>query len=380
MHFFLSYTMSSLEDLFGKLAVTTVTTVSRIALSHATNAAIRNVTSYITTQLPKNKPDTREIRALQRQLDLKIKNLKPTIDIIARSVADGNADLEPALEMCNDLKSDMEDFAAKSMDNPDQVKARLKQLLTNVDDAIPSLHLSLRSIENKTGTTAVSPAKLIQASNILKGKNAVFCVKLYSLFSANQRAASAEAFTWKEEFFKASLVVKSTGEFSYELVITEDTDDGRYHEEGEHEIKRIDVSHIDRMYYTQSGELLNIEDSKSPVLVMKVNKHQKDDASKESVVEVKETAPEIAREELQESDWYAVGLWTEEVIESDSDEEEEEEENTEKSSSRSSKPLPFENQLNLLLLESVVKLALLETTEQMNHINASDELITLYMK
>ena len=45
-HFFLFYyyynnqSMSSLEDLFGKLAVTTVTTVSRIALSHATNAAI----------------------------------------------------------------------------------------------------------------------------------------------------------------------------------------------------------------------------------------------------------------------------------------------------------------------------------------------------
>lgn len=32
--------MSSIEDLFGKLAMTTVTTVSRIALSHATNAAI----------------------------------------------------------------------------------------------------------------------------------------------------------------------------------------------------------------------------------------------------------------------------------------------------------------------------------------------------
>lgn len=32
--------MSSLEDLFGKLAVTTVNTVSRIAISHATNAAI----------------------------------------------------------------------------------------------------------------------------------------------------------------------------------------------------------------------------------------------------------------------------------------------------------------------------------------------------
>jgi hypothetical protein len=34
--------MSSIEDLFGKLAMTTVTTVSRIALSHATNAAIVN--------------------------------------------------------------------------------------------------------------------------------------------------------------------------------------------------------------------------------------------------------------------------------------------------------------------------------------------------
>ncbi|CAO3635282.1 unnamed protein product [Mucor fragilis] len=284
--------------------------------------------------------------------------------------------------MCNDLKSDMDDFAAKSMDNPDQVKGRLKQLLANVDDAIPSLHLSLRSIENKTGTSAVSPAKLIQASNILKGKNVVFCVKLYSLFSANQRAASADAFTWKEEFFKASLVVKSTGEFCYELSITEDTDDGRYHEEGEQQTKRIDVSHIDRMYYTQSGELLNIEDSKSPVLVMKVNKHDKDDESKESIVEVKETAPEIVREELQESDWYAVGLWTEDVVESDSDDDEEENSTEKKSSSSSgsSKALPFDNQLNLLLLESVIKLALLETTEQMNHINASDELITLYMK
>lgn len=35
--------MSSIEDLFGKLAMTTVTTVSRIALSHATNAAIVSI-------------------------------------------------------------------------------------------------------------------------------------------------------------------------------------------------------------------------------------------------------------------------------------------------------------------------------------------------
>lgn len=274
----------------------------------------------------------------------------------------------------------MDDFAAKPMDNPDQVKARLKQLLSNVDDAIPSLHLSLRSIENKTGTAAISPAKLIQASNILKGKNVVFCVKLYSLFSANQRAASSDAFTWKEEFFKASLAVKNTSEFSYELSIIEDTDDGRYHEEGEQQTKILDVSHIDRMYYTQSGELLNIEDAKSPVLVMKVNKHEKDEESKETVVEVKEAAPEIIKEELQESDWYAVGLWTEEVNEDDSDSDSDNETEKKNNTSNTSKLTPFDNNLNLLLLESVIKLALLETTEKMDHINASDELITLYMK
>jgi hypothetical protein len=40
--------MSSIEDLFGKLAMTTVTTVSRIALGHATNAAIVSRIYYTT--------------------------------------------------------------------------------------------------------------------------------------------------------------------------------------------------------------------------------------------------------------------------------------------------------------------------------------------
>lgn len=391
--------MSSIEDLFGKLAMTTVTTVSRIALSHATNAAIRNVTSYVTTQLPKNKPDSREIRTLQRQLDLKIKNLKPTIDIIARSVADGNQDLESALEMCNDLKQDIDDFAAQvsTIKEPEQVKSRLKRLLSNVDEAIPSLHLSLRSIENKEGKANVSPAKLIQSSSILSGhqKERKFVVKLYSLFTANYREASAQAFTWKEEFHKCNLVVNKKeagekGKRDYALEITEDTDDGLYHEEGEEKQQLIiDISHIDRMYYTQSGELLNIEDAKSPVLVMKVVKNVKKSTSDdEKLIEVKETAPEIQKEELSEANWYAVGLWTEEE-----EEEEEEEDSDDENSTDDKKTNPTASSsvsslsinsntfsMNLLLLESLIKLALLEITEQMDHMNASDELITLYMK
>lgn len=288
--------------------------------------------------------------------------------------------------MCNDLKSDMDAFATQieKIHDPDQVKQRLRRLLANVDEAIPSLHLSLRSIENKTGTTAVSPAKLVQASNILReSTTTVFPIKLYSLFAANQRAASADAFSWKEEFHKAQLVVKNNNtkeKRDYRLYILEDTDDGLYHEEDEDKQElTVHVNQIERMYYTQSGQLLNIEDSKTPVLVLKVAKKPKEKIIEEHVVQVKESAPEIIQEELQESDWYAMGLWSTEDEENEDDSSESEKEV--KSTKSSSSDVSSEDlNMNLLLLESIIKLALLETTEQMNHLYASDELINLYMK
>lgn len=301
--------------------------------------------------------------------------------------------------MCNDLKSDIDDFATQvnTIKDPDQVKAYLKRLLTNLDDAIPSLHLALRSIENETGKNTVSPSKLVQASSILLGlQQGQFKVKLYSLFSANARAASAEAFTWKEEYHKCDLTVVSKTKKEkeeeekrdYGLKIVENLDDGLYHEEGEGKQElHIDISHIKRMYYTQSGELLNIEESKSPVLVMKVLKKEdsKTKEEEEKVVEVKESAPEIVKEELQEFDWYAIGLWTEEEEPEDDDESDSESSTAaEKKSSKSvSSPKAAaitDVPMNLLLLESVIKLALLEISEQMNHLHASDKLIALYMK
>lgn len=76
-------------------------------------------------------------------------------------------------------------------------------------------------------------------------------------------------------------------------------------------------------------------------------------------METKESAPEIIKEELRHASWYAFGLWE------DGDEEEEKKES--------------KDNLNLLTLESVIKLGLLETTEQISHLEASDELINLYM-
>ncbi|OAD79250.1 hypothetical protein PHYBLDRAFT_184715 [Phycomyces blakesleeanus NRRL 1555(-)] len=384
--------MSSLEDLFGKLAMTTVTTVSRIALSHATNAAIRNVTTYITQQ-PKSKEKSSELEPLQRQLDLKIKNLKPTLDIIARSVADGNTDLEPALEMCNYLERDINQFSVETAQNnlkADYITLRLKQVLANVDDVVPFLHLALRSFEATTGKDQVSSSKLIQASYCVEAAKPkasqprpVFCLKLYSLFAANARSAEKTAFTWKEEFHKCSLELQSHGSgIDYQLVIKEDLDDGLYHEElGESQKKEktlkgktlvLDVSKVKRMYYTQSGELLNIEDAKTPVLVLKVKKTAEDEHGQIKAIETK---PEIGQEELQDADWYAFELWTDGDNNEDDDEDDEDRKEDKKTNEQRESRFPS----SLLLLESAIRLALLGTTEQIDHLAASDELINLYM-
>ncbi|KAG0164799.1 hypothetical protein DFQ28_009642 [Apophysomyces sp. BC1034] len=388
--------MSSLEDIFGKLAMTTVSTVSRIAISHATNAAIRNVTSLI-TEKTQNKQESRELQSLQRQLDLKVKNLKPTIDIISRRVADGNSDLEPALEMCNDLKQEIDDFAAEMDDelgkkkqggNTDYIVLRLKRLLANVDDVVPSLHLALRSLEASLGKPVISTSRLLQAAGIIdaskRGEPTRFALTLYSLFAANVRApASAESpFTWKEEFHKCQLVLDQRKPFDYTLAIREDLDDGLYHEELETgkedavgRLLTLDIQNLKRMYYTRSGALLNIEDSKTPVLVFKVLKQKERKEEDHQQIKVKDAQPEIDRSELQDADYYAIQFWTE-----PEDEEEEEGDSGKKNSpSSNSKDQEASFPKTLLLLESVIQLSLLEVSEQMDYLNASDDLLALYM-
>ena len=367
----------------------------------------KGVTGYITQQ-PKDKRESEELTSLQRQFDLKIKNLKPTIDIIARSVADGNKDLEPALELCNDLKRDIDTFAEEMKDYYDTtsaekksndkdkttttsayVRSRLKTLLASVDVSIPSLHLALRSLESPSDKKYVSSSKLLQASAILKKtKKCQFKLRLYSLFAANARKDNTAGFTWKEEFAKCQLQINNNkkendhdDKFAYELKLTEDLDDGRYHEENEgpHTLA-IDLSNVKKMYYTRSGALLNIEDSKTAVLVLKVVKKEDIGEEKEEEagnIEVKEENPEIIQSELKQADWYAVEIWTN----GDEDEEDEEEEKEKKpeAPTKTQQQQQQVEQPSLLLLESVIKLALLEISEQMDHLDASDDLINLYM-
>jgi hypothetical protein len=285
-----------------------------------------------------------------------------------------------------------------------------------VDDTVPSLYLSLRSIDSSSDK--ISSSKLVQASNLLQQQqhpSSSFTVTLYSLFAANIRAPSTLApssfeCTWKEEARKCHLTIEkqkqqsspsSPPSIGYELVLKEDTDDGLYHDKDDKPKEwHWQVDHIKRMFYTKSGKLLNIEDARASVLVLKLLKKDLDggdetsSSSPQPVMKAKEATPDILRSELQVADWFAVEIWNDNSDDDDDDSEDDdgddnETETTAKKQSKTkqddtkdtvgsdlTEPMP---PMNLLLLESVIKLALLEVTEQMNHLNASDELLNMYM-
>lgn len=112
---------------------------------------------------------------------------------------------------------------------------------------------------------------------------------------------STSDITWKEEHAKCivsiirvdlndseesrgDLARKRANEYAYELQVIEDLNDGRYHEEIERKRakkdkdghiygsrRNIPIHLISRLFFNASGRLLNIEEAKTPVLVLKLN-------------------------------------------------------------------------------------------------------------
>ncbi|KAG2180776.1 hypothetical protein INT44_003783 [Umbelopsis vinacea] len=375
-----------MDELFSKLALQTANTVTRIAINHATNAALKSVTSYLLKQ-PKTKQQQHGIEDLQRQLDLRIKNLKPTIDIIARRVADGQEDLEPALEMCKDLRRDIDSFGADidmesktTTTTPEFVALQLRNVLQRVDDTIPWLQLALRTSDIEKGTRRganASTSRLLRAVSVLHqckdgDKTIEFNLRLYSMFLGNVRPSTAKDFTWKEDYHKCKVTLTKKSAFNYQLNIEEDLEDLRYHEEGEKAGQlNFDIRHLQRMYYTKSGELLNIEDSKTPVLVLKITKTA--NIAEPSSDSKSTTLKTISSDEAHAATWYALEEWKDDEDESDN----EDEGTPEKAQdAKTQKPLFHPS---LPILEATLRLAQLETTEEMDVLQAGDDLIDLYM-
>jgi len=384
-----------MDELLSKLALQTASTVTRIAINQATNAALKGVTSYLLQQ-PKTKQQQHGIEQLQRQLDLRIKNLKPTVDVIARRVADGQEELEPALEMCKDIRRDVDNFTAdinseskSTTTSPEFVAQQLRQVLQRIDDTIPWLQLALRTsdIEKGSRRANTSSSRILRAASILQqakdGNEPIqFEMRLYSMFLGNVRPDTAKDFTWKEEYHKCkvTLTKQPTAKYGYDLNLLENLNDSRYHEDGEKAGElHFDLKALHRMYYAKSGELLNIEDSKTPVLVLKICKDSTDAEQPEDEKSGVSALKSISSDEAHQASWYALEEWQDDE---DEDDEDEGDEDNEKQIGQHNKSQDVQAKFTttLPILEAAIQLAQLEITEEMDLLQAGDDLIDLYMK
>ena len=191
--------------------------------------------------------------------------------------------------------------------------------------AVPFINLAVTTSGVNISSTIpqnVSPSRLLMASGMLSAGDTAYCydpfkpaqigqtfwLTLYMLFAGHshrQELVSAKDLTWQEVMYKCRVNLQRVPlfydeeegeaagdkhlraqskmhEYCYELSLVEDLDDGRVHDGDPQPYEdvaaaglrtRIPVHQISKMFYTTSGKLLGIEDSKSPVLLIKRNVH-----------------------------------------------------------------------------------------------------------
>jgi hypothetical protein len=191
--------------------------------------------------------------------------------------------------------------------------------------AVPFINLAVTTSGVNISSTIpqnVSPSRLLMASGMLSAGDTAYCydpfkpaqigqtfgLTLYMLFAGHshrQELVSAKDLTWQEVMYKCRVNLQRVPlfydeeegeaagdkhlraqskmhEYCYELSLVEDLDDGRVHDGDAQAYEdvaaaglrtRIPVHQISKMFYTTSGKLLGIEDSKSPVLLIKRNVH-----------------------------------------------------------------------------------------------------------
>jgi hypothetical protein len=182
------------------------------------------------------------------------------------------------------------------------------------------------------------------------------------------------------------------------LIIEENLNDGRYHEEVEGKDTRdnelipgcsllVDIKNIKRTFYSRSGTLLNIHDAKTPVLVLKTNAHTVLPAPSRSGEK-----SEKDEKNVNGVDWFAIEVYGPEKEDSDSEESEDElgeefnspesldEGNTvSESLNKPKRKLDSATDISQLsLIEYLLRVCNIEYIEQTSHLNVCDEKLSLY--
>lgn len=278
---------------------------TRGGYSLATHYAVKTIKKFM-ERVPEE--DRAGLDRTRQRLETKILVISPAIDLIQLISARGNTSLSTTVALTRELKEDIAHFQAE-MDasvamedgehtmNASEAVARVQEsmdeLLKRVEEAIPLIQLALTTSGANLSSNlppSVSPARLLQASDALRTAERVFNassgtqdvqvgpvfeIKSYTTFSASARdpkLAQNGDITWKEDMARCEVSIwqRRKRGYHYYLRLVENQDDGRYHEDAARVVK-IDVSKVTRLFFSASGKLLEIEDAKSPVLVLKIN-------------------------------------------------------------------------------------------------------------
>ncbi|TGZ78196.1 Ran-binding-domain-containing protein [Ascodesmis nigricans] len=210
----------------------------------------------------------------------------------------------------------------RSQEEVNAVMEDIRRVLVKIEEAVPFISLAVTTSGVNISSEiphSVSPSRLLQASTLLTAGDTAytldpfrpaqigtsFTLTLYMLFASHthrQDHVSASDLTWQEVFSKCKVKLQrvplfyedhndhdksirgqhKTEEFCYELCLIEDLDDGRVHDATPVSYEdvahagmrvRIPVHQIAKMFYTTSGKLLGIEESSSPILLIKRDKN-----------------------------------------------------------------------------------------------------------
>ncbi|KAI8818781.1 RanGTP-binding protein-domain-containing protein [Fimicolochytrium jonesii] len=446
-----------MDQLFATLAISGASLVSKAAFSYAQGVAVRQISGFVQRTTADKSSLHKQLVSLQNVLQIKLSIVTPAIDTCEILAAKGNTSLEGILHLSGELKKrlrklgervqiDTADSTNGEQGGADQQKEfaaevlkDVEEVLKTIDNLVPFLQLALQNSGASLGGGlggSTSPGRLLQASTavaLASGRfvahsqfgptqppdpvqvGSPFPVRVYSLFQSSARAKGLSDFTWREDFAKATVTVQrisatasrtKTSWIAYNLVITEDLNDGRYHEGVDvskckmtdvipGRVNRISVTDLKKLYYSRSGLLLNI-DAKSPVLVVKLDSDAvpvvgAGDASggSNTPVRAKERAgAEYLALELFHDDSHHKPDSDSDL--SDSDEDAEEHTDT-GSPTKPSNPksandattttttTPPPERVHLSVLEYILRLATLEVSEQRSHLEVSDEKLNLYL-
>ncbi|KAK6455406.1 Ran-specific GTPase-activating protein 30 [Scheffersomyces xylosifermentans] len=381
-----------MDQILAKASNQAVTFAIRSGISIASGYAIRTVSKFL-EQLPES--EKKRIEQTKNKIQTKINIVSVSIDLIKLAAARGNSALESTLDLINDLQDELDAFdstvakisqqltSGNEKESVRRVEDYMKGLLNHINEAVPILNLSLiTSGVNMNGSLtakSISPGRLLQAANYVNKATEdskadqigpTFDMVMYSIFYNPSRSKyitekesidELSQISWKETFARCSVkIAKGSKPFSYYLEISEDFNDGRYHDEEESkpEVKSYDMTEISRMFFSASGKLLRLESRNSPVLIVKL------------IDEVKGTEEWIALGELKKG----------EFDDQEDDEDEDGEDDEDREAPIAVVSTKEVKNSSLSLLEYLIRLSKIQQLEHKSILSVKDEILSLYLK